>query len=60
MTTDNYFVWRGEMENEFLALKEVMQLKSLLQKQIEALGFDYFAFSGSASGAFYPAAALFV
>lgn len=44
MTTDNYFVWRGEMENEFMALTEAAQLKSLLQQQIEKLGFDYFAF----------------
>ncbi|QDY41586.1 transcriptional regulator SdiA [Candidatus Pantoea soli] len=44
MTTDNYFVWRGETEKQFQALTEVMQLKSLLQHQIEALGFDAFAF----------------
>jgi len=44
MKTDNYFVWRGETENEFQALTEVRQLKSLLQQHIEALGFDYFAF----------------
>ncbi|MEK6306128.1 MAG: transcriptional regulator SdiA [Pantoea dispersa] len=44
MTIDNYFVWRGETEKEFQALSEVLQLKSLLQKHVEALGFDAFAF----------------
>ena len=44
MTIDNYFVWRGETEKQFQALTEVMQLKSLLQTHIEALGFDAFAF----------------
>ncbi|BAN98549.1 hypothetical protein E05_37830 [Plautia stali symbiont] len=56
MTIDNDFVWRGETEKEFQALSEVLQLKSLLQKHVEALGFDAFAFFGSASGAFYPTA----
>ena len=36
MTIDNYFVWRGETEKEFQALSEVLQLKSLLQKHVEA------------------------
>ncbi|ORM74916.1 transcriptional regulator SdiA [Pantoea wallisii] len=44
MTIDNYFVWRGETEKQFQALTEVMELKSLLQTHIEALGFDAFAF----------------
>lgn len=44
MTTDNYFVWRSETENEFQALTEVIQVKAQLQKHIEALGFDSFAF----------------
>lgn len=44
MTGDNYFVWRGETENEFQALTEVMQLERLLQNHIEASGFDFFAF----------------
>ncbi len=44
MTTDNYFVWRSETENEFQALTEVIQVKTLLQKHIEAMGFDSFAF----------------
>lgn len=44
MTTDNYFVWRAETAKAFQALTEVVQLKALLQKQIVALGFDFFAF----------------
>ena len=44
MTTDNYFVWRSETENEFQALTEVIQVKTLLQKHIEAMGFDSYAF----------------
>jgi len=44
MTTDNYFVWRGETEIEFQALTEVQQLKTQLQRHVHALGFDFFAF----------------
>ncbi|QGY28699.1 transcriptional regulator SdiA [Pantoea cypripedii] len=44
MTTDNYFVWRGETEIQFQTVTAVMQLKSLIQKHVETLGFDYFAF----------------
>lgn len=44
MTTDNYFVWHGETEKQFQALTEALQLKTLLQRQTETLGFDYYAF----------------
>ncbi|MFH8134065.1 transcriptional regulator SdiA [Pantoea osteomyelitidis] len=44
MTTDNYFVWHGETEKEFQALTGALQLKTLLQRQTELLGFDSYAF----------------
>lgn len=44
MTTDNYFVWRGETEKQFQSLTEIFHLKTLLQLHTEALGFDHYSF----------------
>ncbi|WP_026111896.1 transcriptional regulator SdiA [Winslowiella toletana] len=43
MTSENYFSWCGEVGVLFHNASETGQLISIVQQQIEQLGFDYFA-----------------
>ncbi|MGK3140911.1 transcriptional regulator SdiA [Pantoea sp. C2G6] len=44
MCIENYFAWRGEVKQQFQALTALSELKALLQRLTESLGFDYYAF----------------
>jgi len=44
MSIENYFAWRGEVKQQFQALTASSELKTLLQRLTESLGFDYYAF----------------